>query len=44
MNESSSSDCEYLFDRYQEFIANKYPLINSGEFYRKVESKKKIKK
>ena len=43
MKESSSSDCEYLFDRYQEFIASKYPLINSGEFYPKVELKKKLK-
>ena len=40
MNESSSSDCEFLIDQY---IADNYNLIDSSEFYPKIEKKKKLK-
>ena len=40
MNESSSSDCELLFDHYHQYIGDNYHLINSGEFYPKIEKKK----
>ncbi len=40
MKESSSSDCELLFDQY---IADNYYLNDSSEFYPKIEKKKKLK-